>query len=157
MSLLSHSFSTVSHCVPLCVDFVYITLLLRKGNSFYAIMMLGHQFGCSIQLRNIQRRKLIISGSSKGVTVQELMSFFSYFQDCLSSVDKATQIPIIRRSWQWSRLKNSNGLKLQYCYLARSSVCMPGIIVLVMNCHQRELYEAICFFLRYSQDVRIEI
>ena len=149
MSLLSHSFTTLSQCVPLCVcslylplsvDFVYITLL-RKGNSFYAIMMLG----CSIQ-RNIQRRKLIISGSSKGVTVQELMSFFSYFQDCLSYVDMATQIPIIRRSWQWSRLKNSNGLKLQYRYLARSSVCMPGIIVLVMNCHQRELYETICFF-----------
>ena len=138
MSLLSHSFSTLSQCVPLCVDFVYITLLLRKGNSFYPMMMLGPPIR--------QRRKLIISGSSKGVTVQELMSFFSYFQVCLSYVDMATQIPIIRRSWQWSRLKNSNGLKLQYRYLSRSSVCMPGIIVLVMNCHQRELYEAICFF-----------
>ena len=41
MRLLSHSFSTLSQCVPLCVDFVYITLLLRKGNSFYAIMKLG--------------------------------------------------------------------------------------------------------------------
>ena len=41
MILLSHSFSTLSQCVPLCVDFVYITLFLRKGNSFYAIMMLG--------------------------------------------------------------------------------------------------------------------
>ena len=41
MSLLSHSFGTPSQCVPLHIDFVYITLLLRKGNSFYAIMMLG--------------------------------------------------------------------------------------------------------------------
>ena len=45
-----------------------------------------------------------------------------------------------------------------YLYLDRSSICMPGTgIVLVMNCHQRELYEAICFFLRYSQDRHIEI
>ena len=36
---------------------------------------------------------------------------------------------------------------LQYPYLDCSSIGMPGIIVLVMNCHQRELYEAIwCFF-----------
>ena len=41
MSLLSHSFSTLSQCVPLRVDFVYITLLLRKANSCYAIMMPG--------------------------------------------------------------------------------------------------------------------
>ena len=34
-----------------------------------------------------------------------------------------------------------------YLYLDRSSICMPGTgIVLVMNCHQRELYETICFF-----------
>ena len=60
----------------------------------------------------------------------------------------AAQIPIIRRSWQWSRLKNSNGLKtlISLPGLARSSICMPGIIVLVMNCHQSELYEAIFFF-----------
>ena len=36
--------------------------------------------------------------------------------------------------------------KLLYHYMAPSSICMPGIIVLVMNCRQRELYEAICIF-----------
>ena len=40
-NLLSKTYGPiVSQCVPLRVDFVYITLLLRKGNSFYAIMML---------------------------------------------------------------------------------------------------------------------
>ena len=54
-----------------------------------------------------------MSGSSKDVTVTELMSFFSYFQVWQSYADMATQIPIIRWSRQLSRLKNSNGLEVQ--------------------------------------------
>ena len=114
MSLLSHSFGTPPS-VSLRVDFVYMTLLLRKGNSFYAIMLLGPP----IRLFNSNEYsmgKLIIYGSSKDVTVKELVSFFSYFQVCYSYVDIATQIPIIRWSWQWSRLKNSNGLKLLHAW-----------------------------------------
>ena len=135
MSLLSHSFSTLSQCVPLCVDFVYITFLLRKGNSFYAIMMLGPRIR--------QRRKLIISGSSKGVTVQELMSFFSYFQVCLSYVDMATyystELAVVKaQEFKWTQTPIS---------LSGSFISLHAWnIVLVMNCHQRELYEAIRFF-----------
>ena len=76
---MSHSFSTLSQYVPFRVDFVYITFLLRKGNSFYAIMMLGPPIRLNVHW-NIQRRKLIISGSSKGVTVNSCHSF------CISRV-----------------------------------------------------------------------
>ena len=138
MSLLSHSFSTLSQRVPLCVDFVYITFLLRKGNSFYVIMMLGPR------IRQIpQMRKLIISGSSKGVTVQELMSFFSYFQVCLSYVDMATyystELAVVKaQELKWTQTPIS---------LSGSFISLHAWnIVLVMNCHQRELYEAIRFF-----------
>ena len=91
-----------------------------------------------------------MSGSSKGVTVKVLISFFSYFQVWQSYVDMAAQISYYLMELavvKAQELKRTQSTKrLQYPYLDCSSICMPGIIVLVMNCQQRELYEAICFF-----------
>ena len=76
MSLLSHSFSTPSQCVPLRVDFVYITLFY--GKELVLCDNDARPTNSAVQLKGI----LIVSGSIKGVTVKELMSFFSYFQVC---------------------------------------------------------------------------
>ena len=145
-------------------------------------IMIKHSWKCNypVILRYFIFKKKILEGGGGGMPSDSLLGLnnlsphymsvkvlgytgLPFFHTCRvdsSDVDMATQIPI-RRSWQWSRLKNSNGLKLQYHYLARSSICMPGIIVLVMNCHQRELYEAICFseiFTRYTyQNIELHI
>ena len=130
VSVLVPSPNVFTLCVPLCVDFVYITLLLRKGNSFYAIMILGPPVWLfnSKEYSFCQRRKLIISGSSKGVTVKELMSFFSYFQVCWSYVDMATQIPIIRRRWhgQGSRTQMDSNFNI-VVWLVHQFACLESL------------------------------
>ena len=80
----------------------------------------------------------------------------------MSYVDMAPQIPIIRRRWQWSRLKNS----IQWTQRDSKIISLSGSFVNlhVWNwyCPGHELSPkrtilSHMLFLRYSQDRRIEI
>ena len=93
-----------------------------------------------------------MSGSSKGVTVKELASFFSCFQVWESYVDMTIQIPIFRWSWQWLRLKNSNGIKETRL---QTPISLSGLSINLQawnHCPGHEenymnyIYGAICFF-----------
>ena len=157
MILLSHSFSTFSQYVSLHLDFVYITLLLRKGNSFHAIMMLGpptnskacwlfnsHEYSKE-EIDHVWQQRCNCEGPHVILFVFPGLIVICWYGR--TNTYYSTELAVVKAQ----EFNSMDSKRLQtpklHLYLDCSSICMPGTgIVLVMNCHQRELYEAICFF-----------
>ena len=171
MSLLSYSFSTLSQYVPLHLDFVYITLLLRKGNSFYprcdnddrptnskACRLFNSNEYSKEEIDHVWQQRCNCEG-----THVILFVFLGLIVICwygLTNTYYSTELAVVKDQ----EFNSMNSKRLQtpklYIHLDRSSICIPGTgIVLVMNCHQRpkRTIWSHMLFLRCSQDRRIEI
>ena len=146
MSLLPHSFGTPLCRYVLCLTlFTLRFLLLRKGNSLCAMMILGLVILKSPS--KLSRRELIMSIAA----AKELMSFFSYFQALQLKTNHTCDLANWTNTYpgfdgagkgqalsQGSRTQVDSKTMYEYPHWDCSSIYMPGI-VLDLYCHQSSL------------------